>query len=187
LAPQLSPGAWVTLETALGRKLTAKERGAVSEAVGAARFWRARALLLASTQDIRVTLDVLTKLDPLAAQKAYAQCDTTTRAFLHDSLHALGSLRIDATGEEIKAAATQALAHFRSMRVGPRQTWRRNAAVSALRLWDQFGGKSCAPYAAGVYASPIVHFAAAIFEAGGDPRSASAIAKLLRSEAKRGK
>lgn len=98
---------------------------------------------------------------------------------MFDELVALGIPAADvATGAEVKACAAAALAHFPSLRRGPRHTWRRGLASDALDLWRAFGGAAYAGAAKIGYATPLVDFAVALFDEV-EPKGARGVADLL--------
>jgi hypothetical protein len=115
-------------------------------------------------------------------------CDPTTRSHIWDgALIHLGMSAADlAMPNKVRAAARAALEHFHDER-GPRNTHLRMLADNAVTLWRALGGADCLAKSwqdrSGTErrrATPIVHFAAALFKASGHPRSLSAIAKLMQ-------
>ena len=185
----LSPPTLAALESALGRTLTDPERARIAETIEAAQFWRERAAVRASAEDCRATLAALARESDGTVLAAFAACDVTTRAHLWAALSArhLGPsvAELQPTPATLRKAAEVALDHLHDKR-GPRCTHLRLLAGNAASLWRALGGASCSAAARGNYATPLVRFAAVLFEASGNSRGLSAVAKLLRDEMRSG-
>lgn len=188
--PPLSTATLTALEKELGRGLTEAERTHIAEMVEVAQFWRDRARVSTATEDCRATLAALATEPDATVLAAYDACDVSTRAYLWTALCVdlalTGRALLIPTPAALKSAALLALESVKAQR-GPRRTHLRLLAGDAAALWRRLGGTECSASARDSYATPLVRFAAALFEASGNPRSLPAIAKLLRDESRPGK
>lgn len=179
--PELRPATWDALDDALGRALTDKERERVRDFVGSARFWRSKALKSFSTEDVKTTLGAIARMSDAKAAAAAANCDATTRSYLHDGHFLHG-------GATIQASAIAALANFPTLGRGPRRAhaWHAFVGDNVLGLWAALGGSDCsASVNPGLdYATELVRFGVALF-AEVQPISPSRVAKLLTDAKKR--
>jgi hypothetical protein len=179
--PPLSAATIAALECALGadRVLTPGEQVMAARAVESARFWRGRATLRTSAADCRATLRALAAESDALSE--LAGCDVTTRALVEAAAFLHGQGMPDLLNQDgVRAAARAALKHFPDAD-GPPYTPLRMLAAAVVGLWRAFGGIGGFTVNPGKdFASDGVKFAMALFDAAGEPRSPSTIAKLLR-------
>ena len=185
--PPLSAATIAKLEAALGGTLDEHQREAAARAVEGAAFWRERTGSRTSPEDWRATLAALVRASDDETIAGYDASDVSTRAWLWEALCVdlglTGAALLQPSPDAIREAAAVALRKLEAKGArGPRHTHLRLLADTAAHLWRRFGGAECAPAVKDDYATPIVKFAAALFEASGSPRSLSAVAKLLRAE-----
>ena len=174
------------MESALGRQLTASEIEDAVRVTESARFWRGQAMRRADTESVRATLTALSRISDDEIVAAFERADVTSRAHIMDGLFIYSGLDHAADWASplvLRAAAIAALSHFPVTRRGPRITWRRGLAANAARLWRDWGGDASSPSvnSGSGYQSRLVRFAVAMFSEV-EPRSPSAVAKLLRDE-----
>ncbi len=183
-AATLRPATVRALSAALGRPLAAGELALIGERLALLEWHRDTLHKQVRRIDIAATLRAFaSENDP---QSALRGTDATSRALLVERLLLdMGRRWYEALAPEaadIRAAAALALQSLPRQRTGPRATWLHLAAADARDLWLHFGGPPSKPAARGDYATPIVRFACALFEAAGAPRSPAAVAKLLRAK-----
>ena len=182
----LRPETLKALEAALGRSLTAREAQNIGEYVDRWRWAHEIADAAVRPDDVRATLRALAASTGDVRHLFAGLVDVTTRALVNSALRIEMRLRIpaaiDPDSDQIRAAARIAIKSFGKEQAGRRETWLRSVAGDALDLWEWLGGPPSRPATnrAG-YCTPIVRFAVALFVEAGAPRSASAVAKLLRA------
>lgn len=154
---------WARLEGALGRGLLDDERARVTDLLEwHAAFLRDERAGKVSIAQVRATLHELAELCPPDASAALSNADTLTRALVDAAM--LGPRRVP----DVPAAAADVLRRGVPGKFG-RDSPTAFLAGAIVRLWRDLGAMNDSIATKQGYAAPLVHFAAALFDAASAP------------------
>jgi len=174
---------WQTVESALGRPLEDHERLLVADVVEReAHYRRMVRAAKPSAQDVKETLSGIAKMGDAEVRAELARADGWTQAEVFTALWRSGA-RDDAALFDPKPEQIRAAAAARIDKVPSRPGRRSDTAPLALAilgLWRALGGAEYRPHVSDDYSSPLVDFAAALYEAAGVPGGKAAVAARLR-------
>jgi hypothetical protein len=182
---KIAAEAWLAMESALDRPLTAAERERIADVASLHRhFLMSARVMRVPTQDQKKTLSAMARLPLPKMLAAFKDMDESTHALIVGELHRAGApvaglLRPDP--ESLRAAAVAAMVNMKATGGGHPSSAPRMLAGAVRQLWRDLGGADRTAAATRDYATPPVRFARALFAAAGVHRSASAVAKLLET------